>query len=108
MWEYAVACLSRDTVVASLYLVADAILAASLVVVAAKLWSRRCVGYVLVPQQVSLSVSFGALLGMVFLTDIGVIYTGVSRLDVVLRGAAAGVAVVFAFSFLVRRWPWSR
>ena len=95
-------CLTNDSVIASLYVLADVLLGVSLLAAGLRVLHYRENGYWLYPFQVKLAGALAVLLAFGYFVDVLVIYEGVYRLEVVLRGAAAGVAVVFAFSFWTR------
>ena len=97
------ACLTNDTVIATLFFIADAVIGLSLAAIAARVWKFRTDGYFLLPHQVKLGVMLAVLMAIGYIIDLVLLFDGVRRLDAVVRGTTAGVAVMFAFSFWIRR-----
>lgn len=98
-----ISCLTNDVMIVTLFVIADLILGLSLAAAALKIWRKRHVGYMLFPHQAQLAWVLGALLSASYFTDVLVIFDGAYRLEVLFRGAAAGVSTVFAFSFWIKR-----
>ena len=98
-----ITCLTNDSVIVVLYIVSDVMLGVALACASLKMWTKRKFGYMLFPHQVQLAWILGALLSFSYFVEILVIYEGAYRLEILFRGAAAGVASVFAFSFWIKR-----
>ena len=63
-------CLTNDTVIASLYVISDAVLALSLIAIAYRMWSKHENGYLLLPFQCQLIAVCAALLAVGYVLDI--------------------------------------
>jgi hypothetical protein len=97
-----ISCLTHDTVIASLYIIADVIVATSILACAAKMFVSRHRGFYLLPYQCRLTALLGVTLSLGYVIDALVLFDGAYRLEVVVRGATAGIASVLAFSLWVR------
>lgn len=98
-----IACLTNDVTIVTLFVIADLMLGVSLAVASYKIFLRRKAGYILLPHQTQLGWVLGTLLSVSYFADVLVIFEGAYRLEVLIRGAAAGVSTVFAFSFWIKR-----
>lgn len=102
-YQAAINCFTNDSLIATLYVISDLVLCLALAAIAARMWRFRGNGYLLLPHQTKLAFVTGVLLSIGYLVNILAIYEDVYRYEIILRGAAAGVATVFSFSFWIRR-----
>jgi hypothetical protein len=98
----ALSCLTNDTVIASLYVIADSIISLAILACAVRMFVARERGFYLLPYQCRLTALLALILSLGYAIDAFVIFDGAYRLEVVLRGATAGVASVLAFSLWAR------
>lgn len=99
----AMKCFTNDTVIAALYLVADSIIALALIVVTLQMWKNRATGFYLLSYQCKLSIAIAGLMALGYVVEMVTIFEGVYRVEVLIRGAIAGIIAVFAFSFYVSK-----
>ena len=91
-------CLTNDSLLASLYVIADIIIVTCLFACGWKLWTKRRVGYFFLPFQANLIAVCVVLMALSHLMEIVTLFDGAYRLEILLRGAAAGVSVIVAYS----------
>ena len=91
-------CLTNDSLIASLYVIADVIIVTCLLACGAKLWTKRRAGYFFYPFQANLIAICVVLIALGHLMEIITLFDGAYRLEILLRGAAAGVSVIVAYS----------
>lgn len=91
-------CLTNDSLIASLYVIADVVILCSLMACGWRLWIKRADGYVFLPFQTKLVSIFIILVALSHLMEIVTLFEATYRLEVMLRAAAAGLSVIVAFS----------
>jgi hypothetical protein len=95
-------CLTNDVVIASLYVITDILIAISMFALGLRVWMKRDGGYLLLPYQCRMLGLIGFLIALGAVMDLVTLFEGFYRLEIMVRGAVAGVSVVLAFTCWTR------
>lgn len=100
-------CLTNDSLMIFLYVLSDMLIYASYFVIGIALMITGSLPSATLPYRRLIFGMFIFLCGLTHLTDVLVLFSGVYRLDVLVRAATAGVSVIAAL-FVVQdvEWRW--
>jgi len=89
-------CLTNDPTITSLYVISDILLAVSMIAFGTRIFMLRHIGYYLFPYQCKMVALITVLIAVGSVFDVVTIFQAVYRVEVILRGATAGIASVLA------------
>jgi hypothetical protein len=102
-------CLTNDSLMIFLYVVSDLTIFASYFVIGIALMTTGRLPSTTLPFRRTIFGMFIFLCGLTHLTDVLVLFSGVYRLDVLVRAATAGVSVIAAMLVAQDvKWGWGR